>query len=290
MRFKNYIFAFILLMLFLNEGVVQGQVDKFQNEIAPEYVTLMEEARQLKRSGELDQAINKFQSLIQDKPNYYLACYNLALAYVQKKEYKVAIKWFSKAIHIKKEANINEATIYNSLGWTLMLMGDYSKSEKYFLLGKENEDLLSPRSKQKLYNNLGYLYLNKGELDLSEQYFTKSAQEYGSKLAQQNLEKVNEQKEIQTQAVQTDNVFYFSVIGSFHKLEDARQFAEKLKNADHLYSPEIYLAENDYYSVTLGGYLSYKDAVNRVVYAKSKGIAKDAYVWKTNSWGVNLFE
>ncbi len=81
----------------------------------------------------------------------------------------------------------------------------------------------------------------------------------------------------------------FAVVGSFKRLEEARQFARTLQKRKLRYEPEIYYAENDYYAVTLGGYLREPQAKIRVLYARKRGIATDAYVWKSARWGKNLF-
>jgi hypothetical protein len=81
---------------------------------------------------------------------------------------------------------------------------------------------------------------------------------------------------------------WFAVVGSFRVQSNAVNFAEKLSKNN--LRPEIYLAENDYYAVTLGGYLDLKQAKQLVAMAKEKGIADDAYVWKSDVWGENLYK
>ncbi|CAN2043248.1 hypothetical protein GMMP1_100026 [Candidatus Magnetomoraceae bacterium gMMP-1] len=81
----------------------------------------------------------------------------------------------------------------------------------------------------------------------------------------------------------------FPVIASYPTFDDAVIFAKKIENEKYDYMPEIYLSENNYYGVTLGGYLSQKEALKRVKYAKSKNIAADAYMRSSHKWGDNLF-
>lgn len=290
---KSLAFLFILTMAQLSVcDVVLSQEDRFQKEITPENVQRLEAGRKLRRSDKFDKAIEKLQSLTQDQPDYYLAHYNLALTYVHKKDFDEAIKSFTKALEIKQKAEIPEATIYNSIGWAYFLNGDYAKAEKYFLIGieKENQDILTRKSKQKLFNNIGLLYMYKGDLELSEKYLKQAAEVFGSSLARRNLDRLYELKVSQKKKAESNRDYYFAVIGSFKTLVDATHFAEKLTNANYKYRPEIYLAENYYYGVTLGGYLGYDEAIDRVVYARSKGIAKDAYVWKSKRWGKDLFK
>lgn len=82
----------------------------------------------------------------------------------------------------------------------------------------------------------------------------------------------------------------FAVVGSFRQISEARLFAKKLESNGIKFKPEIYLAENDYYAVSLGGYLSKSEASRRVRYARDTGIAHDAYVWTSILWGRNLYQ
>ncbi len=82
----------------------------------------------------------------------------------------------------------------------------------------------------------------------------------------------------------------FPVVGSFMELGEAISFANKLEDRGFSYKPEIYLSENNYYGVTLGGYLSLEEAIKRTEYARTKGIAKDAYTYSSINWGDNLFK
>jgi len=79
----------------------------------------------------------------------------------------------------------------------------------------------------------------------------------------------------------------FPVIGSFETMAEAIDFIKGINPAP--YSPEIYLSENNYYAVTLGGYLRKEEAQTRVRFAQQQGIAKDAYLRNTRNWGENLY-
>lgn len=80
----------------------------------------------------------------------------------------------------------------------------------------------------------------------------------------------------------------FPVVASLPTLDAAVAKAQELKNMGLPYETEVYLADNNYYAVTLGGYLTQEEAASRVNYAKNNGIAKDAYVWESTLWGENL--
>jgi cell division septation protein DedD len=86
----------------------------------------------------------------------------------------------------------------------------------------------------------------------------------------------------------TGTTFGFPVVGSFRSLDDAMELARSIRGRLPGYTSEVYLSENSYYAVTLGGYLSLEEARMRAEFARQKGIARDAYVrWSTN-WGENL--
>jgi hypothetical protein len=80
----------------------------------------------------------------------------------------------------------------------------------------------------------------------------------------------------------------FAVVGSYRTLQEAQNAATRLgsKLTASTYTPEIYLAENNYYALTFGGYLSSAEARRRVQSIKSA--VPDAYVRVSDRWGVNL--
>lgn len=82
--------------------------------------------------------------------------------------------------------------------------------------------------------------------------------------------------------------YWFPVVKSATSLEEARAFVKKLKQRELRYQPEVYLSENNYYAVCLGGYLSKAEADKRVKYAKQTEIATDAYPQTSRNWGENI--
>jgi hypothetical protein len=142
-------------------------------------------------------------------------------------------------------------------------------------------------------NNIGLLYLYTRDLEKSREYFTLADEEYNSSLARKNLTVLNELEAKRTlkgkEEPETQSGYSFAVVGSYENLNDANDFAKRLRDSKPMYQPEIYLAENKIYGVTLGGYLSYEEARGRAEFAREKGIAKDAYVWQSRQWGENLF-
>jgi hypothetical protein len=77
----------------------------------------------------------------------------------------------------------------------------------------------------------------------------------------------------------------FAVVASFQSVQRAEEYARTLTSKDHTYKVEVFRREPHRYAVTLGGYLSYEEANRRVLYAKERGLAEDAYVRLAKSWG-----
>ena len=84
--------------------------------------------------------------------------------------------------------------------------------------------------------------------------------------------------------------YAFPVVRSLKDLTTALDWSRRLRDSFPDYPIEVYLAENDYYAVTLGGYLDRDEAAKRVKVAREKNIAADAYVWQSTVWGENLFK
>jgi hypothetical protein len=82
----------------------------------------------------------------------------------------------------------------------------------------------------------------------------------------------------------------FPVILSTKDYKVALNTAVKIEEQDLPFKPEIYLAENGYFGVTLGGKLSLAEARKRTNFAIKNKIANDAYVRSSMSWGENLFQ
>jgi uncharacterized membrane-anchored protein YhcB (DUF1043 family) len=80
----------------------------------------------------------------------------------------------------------------------------------------------------------------------------------------------------------------FAVVASFRSLERAKEHAKSLASSDRSYQVVVFRRAPLRYAVTLGGYLSYEEAANRVQHAKQLGIA-DAYVRLAKDWGQPVF-
>lgn len=290
MKFKTkYLVVCIMLSFVYN---VDAQEDKYQKDINETNVELLEEARQLRKNNNNVEAINKLRHLLEIEPEYYLAHYNLALSFLSINEYDSAITYFITALEIREKYLLPETSIYNTLGYTYYTIGDYSNAEKYYLEGikEENQELLTENSKQKLYNNTGLLYMNNGLYKESEFYLQYSLDSFNSKQAEYNLDRLQKYIDAKNELKKGNENYYFAVVGSFKTLEKAKYFANMLSTKKRGYNIEIFKAENDFFAVTLGGYLNYDEALMRVSKAKSSKMSYDAYVRKSKNWGENLYK
>jgi len=131
-------------------------------------------------------------ALLKQKPDYYRGLYNLGLAYSELNEHQKAMDTLDKALQIKKQYHLKDATIYNSAGWVSMRAQNYNKAEKLFKLGLENIQINSAYSNRALHNNLGLLYFYTQRFKEAKKYLTIAYKEYGSQSAHNTLELIKE--------------------------------------------------------------------------------------------------
>lgn len=86
--------------------------------------------------------------------------------------------------------------------------------------------------------------------------------------------------------------FSFPVVASRKTLDEALTLLpgvkETLKKNDRDYPVSVFLSDNGWYAVTLGGYLPHKEAQARASFARSAGIESEAYVRTSRTWGEDL--
>jgi tetratricopeptide (TPR) repeat protein len=167
--------------------------DKFQTDIPSSKVRQLDAiTTSYKVTGNSGQAESAFKALIGKQPDYYAANYNLGLVYADEGKYPQAIDYLEAARSIRERKSLQDATIYNSLGWTYMLQGNLTKAEANFVVGKNNEDKLTQQSRSRLYNNLGLLYMYQGRYAESREALTLAAEKYDNKLATNNLKTLDQ--------------------------------------------------------------------------------------------------
>ena len=86
------------------------------------------EANQLKRQGNLEQAIALYYRAIEVNPNFSWSYYNLAQVFTQKNDWEQAIIFYQRAVEI----NPKSAWFHHSLGVAIALQGCLDEAIKYY--------------------------------------------------------------------------------------------------------------------------------------------------------------
>jgi hypothetical protein len=85
---------------------------------------------------------------------------------------------------------------------------------------------------------------------------------------------------------------WFAVISSIYGKDNALAYADRIAGKVR-YPVYVYQAKDEkgepVWAITLEGYLTQEQAVDRVCYAQTEGnLAKDAYAWASDKWGSNI--
>lgn len=100
------------------------------------------------------------------------------------------------------------------------------------------------------------------------------------------------QAQVQISQGSKDN--WFPVVASPYNEVDLRGKLEELEKSSLSYPVHVYKTADKWgrsvYAITLEGYLSKSEAEKRIRYARKTGIAKDAYPWSSNIWGINIVD
>jgi len=163
-----------------------AQTDRYQGDrFDAALVAEVEDARSQRRAGEYEEAIDALRPVVEKEPEYYLAWYNLGLAQAKFGEVGAAAESLAKALELKERFQIPDATIYNSLGWTHYLRGDYLAAKPVLEKAVVQEGL-SESSRTRALNNLGTVLLRLREFDQAQDTLQR-ANEMGSGRAEVNL-------------------------------------------------------------------------------------------------------
>lgn len=149
-------------------------------------------------AGQLDQAEATLRNILKTDPNHYLANYNMGLIYEARAQMLqatertplllISASWLERTRTLRNnpKLNIQEYTIYNTLGYVYLQLREITKAEAVLTEGKQYEMLLSATARAKLNNNFGYLASLKGDRAAASVYFNKSAR-IGNPVAQRNV-------------------------------------------------------------------------------------------------------
>src|SRR5437870_936111 len=99
--------------------------DELQRSIPDSEKALIARSKELRLDKhDLAAAENLLKDLLKRYPNYYKAHYNLGLVYQEERNYDTAIKELEAAKSIRESENLQDYSIYNTLGWVYMQKGE----------------------------------------------------------------------------------------------------------------------------------------------------------------------
>lgn len=180
--------SYLLMATLLIASSLSWGQDRYQSEIPQATVAEFENARSVRRAGDLAASVTQLKAVIATQPDYYLATYNLALALTDLKEFAEAETYYLKAIEIGKNKKITDYSLYNSFGWMYLVSGDFVKAEEYFDIALENvEKIPTLDGKRKLYNNAGLNYMYQRKYKKAQELLNIAKTKYQSTTATQNL-------------------------------------------------------------------------------------------------------
>ncbi len=118
---------------FARRRVTYGKLaDHAKKEIPKEIYADFEHGRQLRKTGQAAEAAKILTAVTQKQPDFYLAWYNLALAFMAMGADNQADAAFKKAAAYEQSQALRDASIYNSYGWFLYLNKRYDEAVKAF--------------------------------------------------------------------------------------------------------------------------------------------------------------
>ena len=165
--------------------------DAWQKNIPGKAAALKEEAKSLIEQGKYQDAIAKLEESLHLKKDYYLAVYNLALAYAlrgtnlqapSESVRRQAWREFERAQAIARDHGIEDGALYNAMGWLASMEAIFSKPEEFSRRTAwydaaqrywESARTTEPTSADTL-NNLGALAQLRGDSQRASEYYAKA--------------------------------------------------------------------------------------------------------------------
>ena len=131
-------------------------------------VTLYNQAVEEHTKGNLDKAEELYNEVISEDDNFFLAKYNLAKIYTDKKKYDNAITLLNS---IPEDEKQNIFLVKKTIGTIYYIRGDLKKAKKIFEdLNKTNPELYEP------YFHLGLIYEKKKSFKRAKENFKKAVE------------------------------------------------------------------------------------------------------------------
>jgi tetratricopeptide (TPR) repeat protein len=182
----------ILLLLSLPLVIPVWAQDAFQPTLQRNIVTRFHSAQALRKNGQTPQSIDALKTLVAQSPDYFLAWYNLGLAYTAKNDFVNGAAALDKAIDIQLKLLATnqikpEFTIYNTAGWAHMQLNQFDAADRYFKVALSNlKQLPTSDSQSRVLNNYGLLRLHQNNYAEAQAFF-QQALALGNPMAKDNL-------------------------------------------------------------------------------------------------------
>ncbi len=189
---QKWLTVLVIAILGAHAGITAFAQDPYQTSIERNYVESLNGAHQARARGDLAAAKRQLHELLEHKPDYYLANYNLGLVYLDLKLPELAVEYLEKAAAIRTRQGINDYTIYNTLGWVYMSLKRYTDAERSYLRSIDYEASNSEELNRKTYQNLGALYYILQDTQSARKYLNVAIERYHSETARGTLDLVDE--------------------------------------------------------------------------------------------------
>jgi len=94
-----------------------------------------ENARNLRITGKVTNSIEILKKLVEKHPGFYLAHFNLGLAYDKSNKYKLAELHYKKASQIESDGDlpVRDPSIHNTYGYLLLRQRKYDEAKEEYL-------------------------------------------------------------------------------------------------------------------------------------------------------------
>lgn len=156
------------------------------------YSAQMDRAKQLRVAGDLNGAQQIVSSVLKASPGHFRASYTQGLIQLDHGQAQDGVRTLSATVRRLNGQPAPDPTIYNTLGWAQMRLGQYDAAEASFKLGYAEQARLPAASRQKLLNNMSLLYRLRGQETTARQY-VQEAVKAGSPQAQVTLKQMKAQ-------------------------------------------------------------------------------------------------
>jgi tetratricopeptide (TPR) repeat protein len=123
------------------------------------------------RMGKLDEAMAKYQEVLEVKPDFYITRLSIGYIYALKENYNEALKWVDQEISIASSPGVKNFGYFNK-GFYHFWLGSFEQSLREFRRASDlAEEMRNKWFKAWIEFLKGYVYYDMGELELSQRSF-----------------------------------------------------------------------------------------------------------------------